>query len=129
MLVYLFCSSDEEGGLSITDESRSHPDSRRELSSVGMATKQRRQPPRRPRLLKKKETPEREGSEEGAPVEGETKEREYEDEDFGEFKKHACYINVHVHVVPATGIAIQCRNVHTVYSGTSLLRLGPHKVS
>ena len=86
MISSLILSSDEEGGLSITAERRSHPDSG--ATSSGSMAHRPRQPPRRPQLWKR-EPAEREMSEdsEGSEEEEEEqlKDKEYEDEDYGEF--------------------------------------------
>ena len=80
------CSSDEEGGLTITtNEERSHPDSG---ASPHVAVGQRPRPQRRPQLWKKKkEKEEREESEESGgspePDRGDSRDKEYEDEDYG----------------------------------------------
>ena len=64
------------------------------MSSAIMVMKQQgRRAERRAQLWKKKDTVEREGSvdyNESAEVEEENKEKEYEDEDFGESKQQSC---------------------------------------
>ena len=83
-MVFNDFSSDEEGGLSITADKRSHPDS--QAGSTGQA----RRPQRRPQLWKRKpvKKEEEEGEERGEEVglegEGEeSRDNDYEDEDFG----------------------------------------------
>ena len=83
-MVFNDFSSDEEGSLSITADKRSHPDS--QAGSAGQA----RRPQRRPQLWKRKpvKKEEEEGEERGAEVglEGdgeESRDNDYEDEDFG----------------------------------------------
>ena len=78
-------SSDEEGGLSITADERTHPESRASSAS------QQKRPQRRPQLWKRKpvkkegeEGGEEEEEEVGLEEEGEEpRDNDYEDEDFG----------------------------------------------
>lgn len=88
----IFSSSDEEEALSITAESRSHPNSGG-VASGAMTTTPHKRTQRRPRLWNKPSA-EKGGSEERSEVdyeeeeeeEEETKDKAYEDEDFGRFR-------------------------------------------